>query len=1481
MTIEPIANGESGHSVRLKLNELIGNHYTNAQGAALEDNVAQQIADVIERAQAAENAAEAAGTQAVQANETATTLRNEFDSLTVDFTGSLLDALDAIQAEAQAQLDNVAQQVNTDLAAVQSQVNTDLAAVQSQISTDLSAIASDLAAVEGDIVQIQVDQAALDAVVSNGLAQVNSDIAGLRTEINIDDLRIFKEEDATDRVLELLAGLKMELAFTDKKVRDAGIYVDPANGTVKIRALESTSERVSQAEIDINGVKSEVALKASVTYVNTAISNALLDPSQIPIVDELSLRVTAAEVRLDGQDALIELKADALTVNGIEVRLNQAEVDIDALGAAIALRVTTAEFQAAESRLTAAEIVLNALDVPSITATVTDQRGLDESFDASAFSSLGALLGGYRDRQNTREAFASAQQQLRAVVDENYAAESSARLTLAALVDDTRATLQVEQIARATADEAISVQLTNLDASVTGVSSSLSANYYTKAQTDAATAAATLALKSEMEGAGGSIGLLSATLSQDYYTKVAVDLQLAQASTTLTSGYEGAIEDETAFRNLANLLQAYDAIKGQRQALAFAQQQIRTVVDEGFSAEATARTQLAALLDNTRATLEVNYYTRSQTDSAISTATLALEAELTGPDGIVSLLEASLEQNYYTKAATDFAIATATLALKSQMEGPTGSIGQLSANLTQNYYTKTAADLATAAATLALKSQMEGAGGSIGQLSANLSQNYYTKTAADTATAAATTALKSQMEGAGGSIGQLSANLSQNYYTKTATDSAISTATTTLKSQMEGAGGSIGQLSANLSQNYYTKTAADTATAAATTALKSQMEGSTGSIGQLSANLSQNYYTKTAADVAMAAATATLKSQMEGAGGSIGQLSATLTQNYYTKTATDTAISAAFTTLESTINGVGANVASLSANLSQNYYTKTAADTAISAANTSLRSQMEGSTGSIGLLSANLSQNYYTKTAANTAISNATTTLKSQMEGPTGSIGQLSATLSQNYYTKAATDSVVAGAVTTINTSIGDLNGDITDVRALRLNNLNGTSFGTLLQNLGVASNGTSAFVTNVGTAISDLQGNASAGYLIKAQAGNAVSLLDLIAADGSGAPVSIAKISAQDILLEGSVAASQLVVTDFSGNLVPNPAFIFGDLRGWSGVPSSFSVVAKGGTHSAQQGSPTKNMLRIETDTGTTRSAMLASFPVEGGQTFRSRYQYATGGSSRDVSLSLRFAWYDADDVQISISTVAVASNASNTSWVTSPLGQAVAPTGAARVEVSMRRLSGGAGNAYLTNFEIIRQRTGSTLLTPNSITTDLVTTDDFVAWSTALFGGLMASTNYVSGESGWRINVNGDAEFGTLALRKNAITVPVRSYSPDFVDVTSDSSWTTVALIKVRRTGVATEFMFTCSLDGYGSGSAQFRLLRGTNNVVRSASAVTGERGRQAQVAFAMIDWDEGTGMTTYRIQCKKSDPNVTAGWNANLRVFRRYFSAIQFRR
>src|SRR3546814_7281925 len=115
------------------------------------------------------------------------------------------------------------------------------------------------------------------------------------------------------------------LAGTQAVIRDAGIYVDPENGKVTISAIDATNERIGEVSFTLDAVAAQIALKASVSYVDEAIATAVIDPSQVPIFDDITARLTSAEVRLDGAEASLLLKADAATVDRSEEHTSELQ----------------------------------------------------------------------------------------------------------------------------------------------------------------------------------------------------------------------------------------------------------------------------------------------------------------------------------------------------------------------------------------------------------------------------------------------------------------------------------------------------------------------------------------------------------------------------------------------------------------------------------------------------------------------------------------------------------------------------------------------------------------------------------------------------------------------------------------------------------------------------------------------------------------------------------------------------------------------------------------------------------------------------------------------------------------------------------------------------------------------------------------------------------------------------------------------------
>lgn len=141
-----------------------------------------------------------------------------------------------------------------------------------------------------------------------------------------------------------------------------------------------------------------------------------------------------------------------------------------------------------------------------------------------------------------------------------------------------------------------------------------------------------------------------------------------------------------------------------------------------------------------------------------------------------------------------------------------------------------------------------------------------------------------------------------------------------------------------------------------------------------------------------------------------------------------------------------------------------------------------------GRLQSNLSTLYYTSADTDAAIAGAVTSLETSL---TNDLSTIQATLTQDYYTKTTTDSVIAAAIQQFDAG--------------------------------------AANVTSVLSAVSDIQGYAEATAGFRVQADGSVSLLDLVAHNDGGESYSLAKLSADDIILDGSVTAPKLDVGELS----------------------------------------------------------------------------------------------------------------------------------------------------------------------------------------------------------------------------------------------------------------------------------------------------------------------------------------------------------------
>lgn len=390
---------------------------------------------------------------------------------------------------------------------------------QSQLHADLS----------GRVDMIDVlDVGRPELGVATGLIQATAALAAA-------DVQKRDEIDAAARqALEALLIADRAL----ERITDAGVYVDPDTGTVKIAGLEATRDEVTQLEVLLDAVQGQLALKATTAYVDGKIAEAVLSPADLLLYEGLDARVTSVTQALNSVNGQLAQKASAAELTQALVRLTTAENNLDALSGQIALRVTRSEWESAqqglENRISSAEVTLSALDVPSITQTVIATRRLDKSADKAAEALLRDILTGEKNREQAQEALALAKTELSASFQEGLQAEAQQRTQLAARVDSQAAALSQESTARSTADEALAQQQQVLAAQVTQTDQRLQAQIQSESQ---ARADADAAEASARQSLAASVNSQFAAVQQQFNVQAGINgYQAAKYSLSVQVG---------------------------------------------------------------------------------------------------------------------------------------------------------------------------------------------------------------------------------------------------------------------------------------------------------------------------------------------------------------------------------------------------------------------------------------------------------------------------------------------------------------------------------------------------------------------------------------------------------------------------------------------------------------------------------------------------------------------------------------------------------------------------------------------------------------------------------------------------------------------------------------------------------------------------------------------------------------------------------
>ena len=584
-------------------------------------------------------------------------------------------------------------------------------------------------------------------------------------------------EDMAKGLLE--AALAADAAL--ERITDAGVYVDPATGQVKIYGLETTKTQVTNLEVLLDALSGQLLLKASTAYVDGRIAEAVLSPADLLLYEGLDARLINVAQQLDSINGTLSSKAEALELQNAVARLTTAESNLDALGAQIALRVTRAEYEAAQdalqTRLGSAELTLSALDVPAITATVTAVSKLQRESDKTAQALLQDILNGEYNRVQAQDALAFARNQLSASIQEGLSAEAAARTQLAATVDQQAAALEQESLTRATADAAEASQRQALAATVQGnhqqTTAAIEAEQAARVDGDAAEAAQREALRAQMQG---DTDTLAALLEEEATTRATADsaeasarLQLATQLQQADSALGAEVSDERNARIAADEAEAAartalaTRLDGKDSDLAAQVSEEQSARVAGDAAEALARQQLAAAVEQDQgllqAQIEAEATARVEGDRAETTSResqISVSRELSKKEGertAQALLQDILtgERNM-EEARTTLALAKVELSTQIQ-EGLSAEAVQRTqlaavvdgqkAALEQESRVRADGDAAEALQRQQLAARLEGADSA---LQSQIADEQIARVDADTAEAISRQALAAQMQ---------------------------------------------------------------------------------------------------------------------------------------------------------------------------------------------------------------------------------------------------------------------------------------------------------------------------------------------------------------------------------------------------------------------------------------------------------------------------------------------------------------------------------------------------------------------------------------------------------------------------------------------------------------------------------------------------------------------------------------------------------------
>jgi hypothetical protein len=464
---------------------------------------------------------------------------------------------------------------------------------------------------------------------------------------------------------------------------------------------------------------------------------------------------------------------------------------------------------------------------------------------------------------------------------------------------------------------------------------------------------------------------------------------------------------------------------------------------------------------------------------------------------------------------------------------------------------------------------------------------------------------------------------------------------------------------------------------------------------------------------------------------------------------------------------------------------------------------------------------------------------------------------------------------------IGTLSGNVSDILALDLDSYSGTALAQLMTQLAVDANGTSATITQQGTAIADIEGNVNALYKIEVKAGTSGAILQLLAANGQP---SVAQLDADFIYLKGKVNVESLSV-GMGGNLLTNTDFRQ-KLRGWARASGDSSVDAQTELVLMEEGGYAAGVtdralgLRQASNHSAGYARIFSQHEsVTGGRDYahvgvtpNAWYEFSAQLRTRQCDGDMYIRWMDTDGNYLSTSAIQSftqdGTNIYNPAEWTRTRVMDQAPSNAAYANMVVRKYgSNGTNGSDLFMFrpQFCQTTAFSTEVAPykGGITTII---DQDGLYSNAVVARHVAADqinanhmtiNSIDGKRGHIVALSVD----TLQVAGRAITAPdlVRSIGMAFGG-SFNLNQRTITSITIGRTagyGTKIEFAMDCndlSVNG-GRNILSLTLWRGNTKIEETYYPLTHDTSAYdfftGNIGIARIDEDTSGGNTTYTVK------------------------------